>query len=316
MKKAIVTILAAAVCIFAANAQDADILKAATEAYNQGAEALNLGDNAGALKLFNNALTQAEQAGESGAEVAGNCKDIIPKLLLQIGKDYIKANQFDEAIKTLGEAAEAATKFGNNEDIPGEVEQILPGINLKKASNLVKEKNFAEAIVILKDVVAKTPENGNAHILLANCYNATGNKAEAINSFIAAKDNGQEKQAAKALSNIYLKDCQAAIKAKSYKAAIEAAEKSYEYLPNSNALKLAGNASLQLKDNDKAIEYFTKYIEEAPNAKDFSQICYNIASIYQGKGNKAKAIEFYEKVNPADPAVGAYAVQQLEALRK
>ena len=316
MKKVILTIVAATFVSFAAFAQDAEVVKAATEAYNQGAEYLNMGDNASALASFRSALGQAASVGEAGAEVAANCKDIIPQLLLQMGKDEIKAGNFDAAIKTLNEAVAAANEYGNNENIPEEVAKMLPGVNMKKANALVKAKDFAGAAEILKGVVEADPANGNAHILLANCYNALGNAAEAEASFLAARENGQEKQANKALSNIYLKKCQAELKAKNFKAAVEAADKSYEFLPQANALKLAGNAALQLKDNEKAIAYFEKYVEEAPNAKDYSQICYNIASIYQGMKNNAKAIEFYEKVSPADPAVGAYAAQQLSALKK
>ena len=78
MKKVLIVFIAllASVSIFA---QD---MESATNMYNEGATALNLGDKETALKCFQEALSQAEMIGAEAEELMYNCKkNIILKLL-------------------------------------------------------------------------------------------------------------------------------------------------------------------------------------------------------------------------------------------
>ena len=127
------------------------------------------------------------------------------------------------------------------------------------------------------------------------------------------KANGQEKNASKLLSNIYLKQAQAANKAKKYQEVIDFAAKSNEALENGNAYKLTASALQKLGKNDECIAAYEKYLEVTPNAKDASGIICTIAVLYQQAGNKAKAKEYYEKI-VNDPQFGATAQEQLKTL--
>ena len=105
------------------------------------------------------------------------------------------------------------------------------------------------------------------------------------------------------------------LKEKKFKEAIEACDKSNGYVESANAYKLAASAATKLKDNAKAIGFYEKYLEVSPDAKDANAISFTVAALYQQANNKAKAIEFYEKV-AGDAQYGAQAKQQLEALKK
>ena len=138
---------------------------------------------------------------------------------------------------------------------------------------------------------------------------------EAKAAYEQALANGQEKTARKQLSNIFLKEAQAALKGGKFADAISAAGKSNEYLENANACKIAGNAAVKAKDNDAAIANFEKYLQLSPNAKDANGIICTLAVIFQQSGNKEKAIEYYQKI-VTDPQYGQTAKAQIAALNK
>jgi tetratricopeptide (TPR) repeat protein len=140
-----------------------------------------------------------------------------------------------------------------------------------------------------------------------------GQLDEAITALETAMANGQEKNAAKILSNVYLKKAQASNKAKNYQEVIDFAAKSNEALENGNAYKLTASALQKLGKNDECIAAYEKYLEVTPNAKDAGGIICTIAVLYQQAGNKAKAKEYYEKI-VNDPQYGATAQEQLKTL--
>ena len=98
MKKIFLSLAAAVLAAATVTAQD---MAQATETYNNGAMALQMGDNAGALAYFEQALTMGEACGEEGAELVTNCKDIIPQVTLAIAKDMLQAEDYDNALTQL-----------------------------------------------------------------------------------------------------------------------------------------------------------------------------------------------------------------------
>ena len=63
-----------------------------------------------------------------------------------------------------------------------------------------------------------------------------------------------------------------------------------------------------------AIKNFEKYLELKPTASNANGIAFTVAALYQQAGNKAKALEFYKKVEN-DAKFGAQAKQQIAALK-
>ncbi|MCM1502153.1 MAG: tetratricopeptide repeat protein [Bacteroidales bacterium] len=302
---AIATLLAA----ISVSAQD---MATATETYNNGAMALQMGDNAGALSAFQQALSIAEACGEEGADIVNNCKDIIPKLVFAIGKEYAQNKEYDKAIPQIQEAIKVATEYGNDE-VAEDAAALIPQLLLQKANGLLRDKNFAEAVQAYKDVIAVDPDNGRTYFSLGQALLQTGARKEAEETLLKAAEMGQQKDAYKLLSNTYVKDAAANLKAKKYQEAINAALKSNEYLENATAYKVAGTAASQLKQNADAVNYLEKYLEMSPNAKDANQMCYTIAALSQQLGDKEKAKAYYQKI-VADPKFGETAKQQLQSL--
>jgi len=309
MKRIFLIAIATLVAAVSMSAQD---MATATETYNNGAMALQMGDNAGALATFKEALAMAEACGEEGTDLVNNCKEIIPKLVLAIGKDYAQEKDFEKAIPQMQEAIKIATEYGN-EEVVNDATELIPQLLMQKANGLLREKNFPEAIKAYNEVVAADPDNGRAYFSLGQALASSGSIAEAETAYLKAAELGQEKDAFKQLSNVYVKTAAANLKTKKYQEAIDASLKSNEYLENATAYKVAGTAASQLKKNADAVKYLEKYLEMSPNAKDANQMCYTIAALSQQLGDKAKAKEYYQKI-VADPKFGETAKQQLQTL--
>ena len=309
MKKIFLMLVAAAMTALTVSAQD---INQATENYNNGAMELQMGNKDAALGYFQTALTMAEALGDEGAEIAANCKNTIPALMASIGKDLVKAEDFTNAIEQLKKAAEVAEAYGNAE-VVDDVKTLIPQVLMSQAGNLLNAKDFAGAAAIYQQVVDADPANGMAALRLGMALGSLGKAAEAEVAYLQAAENGQEANAKKQLSNMFVKQAAALLKAKNYQGAVDAALKGNEYLENATAMKVAGTAASQLKKNEDAIKYLEKYLELSPNAKDAVQMKYTIAATAQTMGNNAKAKEYYQQI-VSDPKFGPTAQEMLKAL--
>ena len=311
MKKIILTLAAV---ILSAGLMSAQDMAQATETAQNANEALVAKDYAKALEGFKQALTLAQACGEEGEELVGTCKGVIPSIVLTIAKNEIMEDKYDEGIAKLEEAIKVAEEYGND-DVIGEAAGLIPQVKKQKAAALFNAKDYAAAAEAFKSILESDPEDGASALRLALALTNTGDKDGAIAAFKQAAEHGQAANANKQLANIYLKDAQTLLKEKKFKDAIAACEESNTYNESANAYKLAASAASQLKDNAKAIGFYEKYLEISPDAKDANGIITTLAVLYQQSGNKAKAIEYYTKVQN-DAQYGATAKQQLEALKK
>lgn len=309
MKKIFLSIAAVMMAAGIMSAQD---INSVTEVYNNGAMELEMGNKEAALGYFQSALTAAEALGEEGAQIAENCKNTIPVLMASIAKDLVKAENFDGAIEQLKKTIEVAEGYGNAEVVE-DAKTLIPQVLMSKAGDMLNAKNFAGAAETYQQVVAADTTNGMAALRLGMALGALGKNAEAENAYLLAARNGQEKQAMKQLSNTYVKQAAAALKAKKYQEAVDAALKSNGYLENATAMKVAGTAASQLKKNEDAVAYLEKYLQLSPNAKDAAQMNYTIAALAQTMGNKEKAKTYYQKI-VNDPKFGPTAQEMLKSL--
>ena len=309
MKKIFLMLAVAAMSALTVSAQD---IAQATENYNNGAMELQMGNKDAALTCFQTALTMAEALGDEGADIVANCKNTIPVIMTSIAKDLIKAENFDAAIEQLNKTIEVAEGYGNA-DVVADAKTLIPQVLMSKAGDMLNAKNFSGAAETYQQVVAADTTNAMAALRLGMALGALGKNAEAENAYLLAARHGQEKSAYKQLSNTYVKQAAALLKAKNYQGAVDAALKSNGYLENPTAMKVAGTAASQLKKNEDAIKYLEKYLELSPNAKDAAQMMYTIAATAQTMGNNAKAKEYYQKIT-SDPKFGPTAQEMLKTL--
>lgn len=268
MKKLIITLVSLAIAGSIAFAQD---LAQATELYNNGAAALASGDKQEALDNFVQALEMAGALGADGEAIIANCQNAIPKVNLSIAKGFVKEGSFDAAIAKCKEAAEQALGFGE-EETAGELKELIATALQLKGKGLLSAKDFAGAAEAFKEILAADETNGIAALMLGQAFSGLGQTDEAVAAYEQAAANGQKANAVKQLANTFVKKAAAALKAKDYQSAFDAAVKSAEYNPSANAFKVAGTAAMNLGQKENAISYLGKYLQVAPTAADAAQI--------------------------------------------
>ena len=290
MKK-LITIVAAILCASAVYAQD---LATATETFNNGVTANEAGNVEMALQNFKEALAMAEGLGEEGADIVANCKSSIPILMFSLAKKAVNEAEYDKAVAGLKETIEVATKYGVD-NIADEATVLIPQVLMQKANGFFNDKDYAGAADAYKAVLAEDAANGMASLRLGAALKALGDKDGAVEAFQAAIANGQDKSASKQLVNLYQQEAAASLKAKKYDDAIAAALESNKYGESAKAYQIAGTTASNGGKTKLAIEYFEKYIELAPTAKNSGDILFSIAVSYQQLKDTAKAKEYYQK---------------------
>ena len=311
MKKLFLSIATLTICSALLSAQD---MSQATELYNNGATALTTKDYASALENFQKALEMGKTIGPDADELVANCKAAIPGVALQIAKDLIQDSKYDEAKTKIDDAIKIATEYENN-DVLAEAKALIPDMYAKKGSEALKLKDYAGAAAAFVDSYKADTTNGKTAITVAQLYGQLGKSDEALDMLQHAAWNGQEAEAKEQASNIYLREASSFLKSQKYADAVKAAEKANSYVENANAFLIAGQASQKLGKNNDAIENFTKYLDLKPTASNASAITFTVGALYQGANNKAKALEYYKKVQN-DPKFGAQAKQLITALSK
>ena len=166
---------------------------------------------------------------------------------------------------------------------------------------------------LLKQVIALTPDEDSAYLLLGQALIQTNDLPGATEALEKAAELGKADQANKLLGNAYLKEGQALLKANKTADAIAALEKSNGYNESGNAYKLIASAFTKAGKSKDAINAYKKYLEITPNVKDASDIIFTIAATAQKAGDKATAKEYYNKI-ASDAKYGAQAQAQLKAL--
>ncbi len=310
MKKIFLLFAAAFMAAGIASAQD---INKAIELANNGNEAFQLGEYQLAVDAFKQSLAIAEGLGEAGAEHAATCKTAICNIYLANAKNLIKASDLDGALAKLNETITVSEGYGAAETV-ADAKSLIPNVYMAMGNNALKAKDMAGAIAAYTKVSELDPTNGDAYLRLGRALAASGKVAEAVTAYETAAVNGEDAAAKKQLSTLFLKMAQASLKAKGYQEAIDNALKANSYVENANAYKIAASAAQKMGNNAQCIEFYEKYLEIKPNAKDAAGVTFTIAALYQQAGNKAKAVENYTKV-AADPQYGPGAQEQLKVLK-
>ena len=316
MMKKLILVLATA--LLSAGIMSAQDLAQATEMYNNGANALTTGDKKSALEYFQKAYEMGKAIGDEAEELVKNCKQAIPTVMLSMAKELSNNKEYDNALERLQAAITVAKDFAVSE-VEEEATSLLPQIELMKdmdaANDAFNAKDLAGAAALYNKVLEADPSNGPASIRLVQCLANAGKIDEAKAALATAEANGQGENAKKVIGGALLKVAASDLKEKKFAEALANAVQVNDYMENAQAFLVAGQASQQLKKNADAIKYFEQYLEAAPNAKNANAITFTLGALYQGAGNKAKALENYKKV-VNDPKLGVQAKQMIDALSK
>ena len=191
MKKILLTIMVALCTMGIAAAQD---LEKATELYNNAAAAIE-NNKAEAITMFEQALDMAGQLGEEGAEIATQCKGIIPKLYMAVGKEFVTAKDYNAAVEQFKKAIEKGEAFGEAEVVE-EAKELIPQITMAEGNGFLKAGDFESAVNAFQKVIDADPTNGKAFLAKGQALTRLNKADEAIKAFELASENGEEAAAA------------------------------------------------------------------------------------------------------------------------
>lgn len=300
------------ISLFSFSAAIAQDMQSATNIYNEGAMALQSDDKASALQKFEEALSQATTIGPEAEELATNCKNAIPVVIMSIGKEQAAAGDIDAAMATFKKAIEKANEY-DNQEVVDEATSLMPQLYVAEGNNKLNEKDFPGAVAMYKKAVELNPTDGVAYLRMGMASSRTEDEATTVDAFQKAAANGQEADAKKELAKYYYRMSATAYKGKKNDSALSYAKKSIETFdcPESvQSMKIGGNAAFTLKKYSEAITNFEGYLAKSPNAKDANAIMYKIASSYEAVGNKAKACGYYKQII-SDPNFKEYATYKV-----
>ncbi len=298
MKKIFLTLAVACATFGFAQAQD---IETAVNAYNEAGTILNEGNVSEALPKFLECLEMAKTLGEEGSNVVTDCQTIIPQIYMKLGEEAAEASEYDTAIENFRNVIKTATEYGNCADEAERAQTLVPKMLMAKGGALLNNKQFDDAAAAFKEVAIADSTNVTARMRLGLAQVGGGDFDSAIESFsdaasIAGEDTKDYKDAMKQISNCYLKKAVSCQKAKDMRGMMENAQHSAQAMDTPNAEKLIGISALNLKQYDIAIDAFEAYLTLSPNAKDKSQIIYQLASAYEGRKDRAKACSYYKQI--------------------
>ncbi|MCQ2138455.1 MAG: tetratricopeptide repeat protein [Bacteroidales bacterium] len=319
MKKLFISLCIAVCAMGVANAQDLEKL---TEMYNAAATALTAGNKAEALPQFEQVLAAATALGETGNDIANNCKNVIPQLYVSVAKALANNKELDKAIEMLQKAITTGKEYNDQltaEEAEGLISTLKANAMMTNANNLFNEKKYAEAAEAYKEIAAMDPTNATAVLRQGMALSSAGNFDASIECLTAALEKFADNESQlnlvkKNLANTFLKKSNGLLKTKDWKGALEAAQKSAEYGDSANAQKIIGNAASQLKQNKVAAEAFEAYLALKPNAGDKVQTIYQLATALMAMGDNAKACGYFKEI-AEDPKFGEAARYQITQLK-
>ena len=291
---------------------------AAVDTFNSGIQSESKLER---LELVRSAMAQFQACGEDdAAAMVEKCKEIIPDILLSLGKESINDKKYDEALAYIREAIAVAKEYElpaeGSDSIEAKALKLIPDALMRKGTTLIKANDFAGAITALQEALEYDAQNGKIWLLLAQSFIKTGDDNQAVEALKSAAEFGQAQKANTLLYKEYIKLGDAKKKERGgLNDAIAFYEKALEIEENAQLVLKIANTHLQGGANAKAISVFKRYLELNPDAENKNDVIYTIAATAQKAGDNATAIAYYTMLK-GDAKYGATATQMLGQLNK
>lgn len=304
--KMILSLAAATMLSAAVSAQTLDEVNAK---FNEAGAAMQGRDFGKAATLFDEAIQLGATVGADAQPVINQAQTYLLQSLIQGGSAAAQAQNFDEAIRLLGQARERAELYGNTQ-LQLMAGQRLGAVYLVSGADAFNNERYDEAIEIFGAGYAVDPRNTDMAINLASSYNKVGNLEKALEIYDAVI----------ALEGTHSRYAEAAAKARAARstAVLVKASEAATAGNTDEALRLAGlipddptaaMLRLQVANNAKNYQAVTEFGDAAAEVQTDDEAKSNayflLGAAYQNLGNKVKAIEAFRKVTAGPNAAQA-----------
>jgi tetratricopeptide (TPR) repeat protein len=298
----------------------AQTLVDAGEKYNAANEKYKAKDYAGAVQLYEEALSMCKEIGGSAIDLQTNVEKQLTNAYFRNGLTLYKKKKFDKSIEQLQKAKNLASETGNS-SMEKKAVIYIARVYSTKGNVLVKQKKIDEAFAQYDKALEVKPNCINAYLGKALANKEKGDMTQMMANVdkvleLGASNPKAAKKVAKAkkIAFVTLKSNGASELQK------EHPSKALQYLTDAqkygktdaDIYYYIALANLKLKKWDDAINSAGKALEL--NSDDKSDIYFAIAEAYAGKGDTANACKNYKMVKKG-PNVEAAKYQITQVLK-
>ena len=301
--------------------------RAAVQTYNKALELAQAGDFEQAINIFNQAIAQAEQLGESGQDIVTRSEDKLPQIHYQLALQKYKTFQSDKSLANLDAAInefrttkDVGEQFGDKQTSQ-KANNIITQLMYQKALVQYQQKNLKDALATLNQVIERNANYAKAYyqkgVVIKNMD--AKNLEQAISQFdqaiSVAEETNDSKTASRARQSAAAELIYRGSKAtenKDFDRALDLLNRALEYDSSSaSAYYRLAEAYNKTQDWQQAINHAQQGLEyESGGRTDKAKIYFELATAYQGLGQKENACTAFS--NAAYGAFKSPAEHQME----
>lgn len=291
-----------------ANAQSK---REATQTYNDALDLMNSQDYEKAAEKFKKAMSQAEELGAEGKDIADRVKKQMPTVYWGMAKkEYANfqntksLSSLDATVEAFKKAGEVAEQYGNSQ-IAGKVPGIITQLTYTKSLVQYQKQNYQDALATLDKVISENPKYAKAYyqkgIVSKKMEGNTIDQTlkffdKAIEVGNANGNNEIVSKAKEAASEALVYRGSQAVQDKSYSNAISLLNRALEYNSSSeDAYYRMAEAYNGQQKWQKAVNASQKALELSNGGRsDKAKIYFALGTARQGLGNRADACSAFD----------------------
>ena len=293
IKKFAVILMVSAVLNVTLNAQERnDVIRA----YNEGAKAIQT-DLPASIKAFENAITLADQVGETAADLKEKAIKALPGLYVRNALNALNEKKpAPEIIQAAKQAAAASEKYGSTTNKENANKILVSGYG-NLAGEYFANNDFDNALATFDSLLAINPDYLTAIYNKSLIYIKQSDSElfeKTIDLFLEKLKAGNEEDRAKQASTMALEYFRAAgsqaLQANNPGEALVMLNKAAKYGDDKDLFYFFADAYNKQNNFDKGLEYAQKGLEiETGDSEAKAKYYYQIATSQVGKGMTSEA---------------------------
>ena len=314
-----IKIILAAFALVTAGTVSAQDLTEVTAKFTEAATAMQ-------AKNYNTAIPLFEQVIDEGMDVEGaeslvaGAKKYLPQALFVSGGMAFQQDRLDDALANFAKAADLAELYGEV-GVLNNARSWIGKTVMKQGADAFNSKDYTTAAAIFQKGYEASPNDTDVALNLALSYSELGEYDkgnEVYKSIIALEGQNSRFDEAVAtakeqFTNYNMYRASESAKNKNYAGALAAADDVLAVLPgNPQAMLLRLQTYNSMKDYNKVIEAGDATIALQTDPGAVSEANFLVGVAYQNKENKAKAIEYYKKVDGDQSAAAKAQITELQ----
>lgn len=293
-----------------ADTVDAQDRRAAVQTFNKALEFAKEGEYEQAINMYNQAINQAQQLGEEGADILEKSQNKLPEIYYQMALQNYKMYQKDRTLENINTTIDAfrqtndiADEYGVDK-IASRAGDVIPQLLYAKSILQYQQNNLQDAIATLDQVIEQNPNYAKAYyqkgIVTKNLDGS--NLEEAIKLYDQAIEIGNKTNDNQVVTNaqqsardnlIYAGSKQ--IEAKNFDQAVELLNRALEYDANSaDAHYRLAEAYNKMQQWENAVNHAEEgVLNESGGRTEKARIYFELATAFKGLGQKENACNAY-----------------------